>query len=616
MLSAGTIVALMLVGASITYGVVLVGFAKARRRLPLSWFALSCLMMVIYSIAMVIVTVPSVADEVIGWTGSIGYAAAAIFTLSATRYVYFRAAKEYSTRTRYLEWSLLAVAVIVFIPNAAFYQADLRAWRFFETPYRFPHSTYVLYFCAICIATGFANLVRVTWTISPKSLFIGCCCLVTAGGQDIAISLYFYESSFAAATGALVFLVALALDESVHWGDEATQLSDLKTQLEERVKERTDELSATLQKLARSERLASLGRLAASVGHEINNPLTYVLLNLELMKNEDGLEISGLEDAYEGAQRIAGIVAQLRILSKSTDQQHEVVDLDDVLRTAVRTVEHKIIASHRLRLESKANTAFVMGDRLRLTQLFINLLSNSIESLGDVEELKSVDVSVHVSEVDASIAITDEGEGISSEILDRLFEPFATGRIDGLGLGLAIAQTIVDEVGGTISVESQVGQGSTFTVNLPLTNQPSLSDSDDASEIDTDQVRYASMVSNARRVLIVDDEVGLTLSLKKLLREYDVTTCSSGHDALKRMEAETFDVVLCDFVMPEISGLEVFEQAIKLNAEYEDRFVLMSGGIPSAEMRERLNLSDTPFLGKPFRIAELREQLSKRLEKI
>ena len=185
---------------------------------------------------------------------------------------------------------------------------------------------------------------------------------------------------------ALVFLVAIALDEAVQWGDEAKQLSDLKATLEEHVQQRSEELSQTLSKLARTERMAALGRMSASIGHEINNPLTYVMMNLELLKAEKSItDREALEHAAEGAERIAAIVSQLRVLSKPADQATEVVDVDDALRVAMRTVEHKTNDFKRLELHSVPHEAYVLGDRLRVIQLFINLLSNSLESLPDAQ---------------------------------------------------------------------------------------------------------------------------------------------------------------------------------------------------------------------------------------
>ncbi|MEM7315204.1 MAG: hybrid sensor histidine kinase/response regulator [Planctomycetota bacterium] len=604
MLSAGTIVALILVGASAMYGLVLFGFAKARRRMPLSWFALSCLMMGTYSVAMVLVTVANASEFIIRLCAAIGYMAAALFTVSATRYIYHRAGKLYSTRTRLLEISLICVAAIAFIPGVLFSPEELRQWEFLNTTYRFPHATRMLAAAAVVIIIGFANLVRVTAMLSPKSLLFGCICLVLAGGNDIAISNHLYESSFAAAAGALVFLLALAWDEASQWGDEAKQLSDLKATLEQRVQERSNELAKTLSKLARSERLAALGRMSASIGHELNNPLTYVMLNLELLKDEPRLEdTAALEHATEGAERIAGIVSQLRVLSKPADRTDEIVDIDDVLQTAARTVKHKTNELKRLEVHSQPNQAFVVGDRLRMIQLFVNLFSNSIEALVDDGSVQHVRVQASLVAAKVIVKVIDEGAGIPAEIRDRLFEPFATGRSDGLGLGLAIVQTIVDEVDGTILVESTVREGSTFTVEFPHA-EPVQSDSNAESRFEHPQ---ASVI----RVLIVDDEVGLTRSLERLLPEFEVKTCSSGEQAVEILRSREFDIVVCDLVMPGLSGLEVFQKVLTEQPKYQGRFVLMSGGIPSEEMRRTLAERNTSYLSKPFRPAELRNIIVK-----
>ncbi len=603
---AGTIAALVIVGASAMYGLVLVGFAKARRRLPLSWFAVSCVMLGAYSMAMVTVTVPGAPDAIIGWIGSAGYFAASLFTLSANRYAYYRAGLPMTRMSRCLEAALILAAFVVFLPGVAYDQGSIRQWEALQTTYRFPDSTAVLGVCALAIFLGLVNLIRVAWANLPSSILIGCVCLLVAGAHDILISLYVYESAFAAAVGALVFLVTTALDEAVQWGDEARQLSNLKATLEQRVRERTEELSDTLVKLSRSERLAALGQMSAAIGHEINNPLTYVMMNLEMLRDKSSPNDAELmEHAFEGAQRIAGIVAQLRVLSKPASQRKDVVDIDETMRTAIRTIEHKTTKFKTLHLDSVPETAFVLGDRQRVIQLFINLLTNSLESLKDDGIHREVRISVAANDQSVIVSVADQGIGISDEIRERLFEPFSTGRSDGMGIGLAVAQTVVDELGGTISVDSRIGKGSVFTITLPATRQQPVKNPPAATP--------APKVEDAQVVLIVDDESLLVECFARLLPGCNVTVCSNGNDAIEMMRCRDFEVVFCDLVMPGISGFEVCSRVIEENPDYEGRFVLMSGGIPSEDLRKQLATRNVPYLSKPFRVKQMREMIADRL---
>ena len=428
-------------------------------------------------------------------------------------------------------------------------------------------------------------------------MLTGTSLLLLAGANDMAVSIAVYDGPLIAAFGAAAFLIAIALEESARWGDEAKQLADLKATLEERVSERTSELSLTLEKLVRKDRLASLGRLAASVGHEINNPLTYVISNLELLKMDasDG-QVDRIDDALEGSQRIAKIVSQLHVITKADDRAGwSSVDIDETIRTSVKTLHSKLDPLHRFDIESD-QACFARGSKGRLTQLFVNLLSNAIESLPLDGQSKYVRINVEKLNADILVSIRDEGSGIPQEILQNLFEPFASNRPGGLGLGLTISKSIIDEVGGDIEIRSS-GEGTEVRVSLPRCF--------DQSDSAISPVVTSKSVEKLR-VLVIDDETLLLESMRSSLSKHDVTVSSSGLEAIELIRDGAYDVIFCDVVMPNTSGLDVFEQSIQFDRHIGDRFVFMSGGCPSDEVTNHISTTRARFLSKPFNISSIR----------
>jgi signal transduction histidine kinase len=228
-------------------------------------------------------------------------------------------------------------------------------------------------------------------------------------------------------------------------------------------------------RLREAERLTVLGTVAAGIGHEISNPLTYILANLaELESAVGGPEDTSLRNLVqktrEGALRIQTVVATVRSLSRKDDERQQAVDLRVLLETCIAMTRHQIGGKARLRRDlGEAPT--VWGNEGRLGQVFINLLANAAQAIpAGVPEAHEIQVRARVAGDQAVVEVSDTGAGIPSEVRARLFEPFFTTRKAGAGtgLGLAISRDIVTEHGGRIEVESAPGQGATFRVMLPL----------------------------------------------------------------------------------------------------------------------------------------------------
>jgi len=225
-----------------------------------------------------------------------------------------------------------------------------------------------------------------------------------------------------------------------------------------------------------ADRMASMGTLAAGVAHEINNPLAYVMTNLELAVARlrkaaaDMTTIAALEDALTGASRMRDIVRDLKMFSRGDDENHGPVDMRRVVEFAVGIAAREIECRARL-VRDLNDVPPVVGSESRLSQVFVNLLVNAAQSIAEGDTANNeVRVSLRaVADNTIAVEIRDTGCGIPRENLARVFDPFFTTKPVGVGtgLGLSICHGIVSDHGGEVTVESQPGRGTTFTVHLP-----------------------------------------------------------------------------------------------------------------------------------------------------
>ncbi|HEX8908907.1 MAG TPA: PAS domain S-box protein, partial [Anaeromyxobacteraceae bacterium] len=355
-----------------------------------------------------------------------------------------------------------------------------------------------------------------------------------------------------------------------------------------------------------ADRMSALGTLAAGVAHEINNPLAFVLSNLSYAIEELGragarpTEVTrALEEAREGAVRVKEIVRDLKTFSRPEERPDEEVDLPSVLRSAMNLAQNEI--RHRAQLQVDLQPVPpVLASAHRLGQVFLNLLINAAQAIpeGQADQNR---IRVHCRSAGqgrVAVDISDTGSGIPPEHLARIFEPFFTTKPVGVGtgLGLSVCHGIVTALGGDIAVESRPG-ATTFRVTLPA-------------------VTLAPMASpggrpapaGRARILVVDDEPMVARALARILAAHEVTVLDSAPAALERLRQDpAYDVVLCDLMMPEMSGMELHERLREEGAAAaSERLVFVTGGAFTAQAREFLARVPNPRVEKPFEPATLR----------
>jgi signal transduction histidine kinase len=376
------------------------------------------------------------------------------------------------------------------------------------------------------------------------------------------------------------------------------------------------------ERLRSAERLALLGTVAAGMGHEINNPLTYVLGNLQMLDEDlnalarepdagrrtellSGVKLL-LDDARLGSERIRAVVDGLRRISRPKAEPAGVVDLGQVLETSIDIAWNEI--RHRARLVRRIESvASVRGDEGRLGQVFVNLLVNAAQAIAPgAAERNEIVVAAEQRNAEVVVSVSDSGQGIGPDVQGRIFEPFFTTKsaAQGTGLGLAVSRNIVIEHGGRIEFESPPSGGALFRVILPALLG-------EVSQPEESSAPVASGRGRRLRVLVIDDDPLVVSALKRLLgRSHQVTAVRGAHAALDAVDAGVvFDVILCDLMMPEMTGMDFHAELQRRSAGEAERLVFMTGGAFAAETRAFLASVRNPCLEKPFSIEELDEAM-------
>ncbi len=388
-----------------------------------------------------------------------------------------------------------------------------------------------------------------------------------------------------------------------------------------------------LGRLQMADRMASVGTLAAGVAHEMNNPLAYVIGNVSYaLETLDGVRraleedrvapatlagivdesAAALREAAIGADRVRGIVRDLKVFSRADDEERAPMDVRDAVRGALNLAGADIRRRARASVEADDVPA-VLANGSKLSQVFVNLLVNAAQAIPEGRQDEN-EIRVAVREDPRGrvvVEVRDTGCGIAPEDQRRIFEPFYTTKPVGVGtgLGLAICHGIVTGLGGEIEVESAPGKGSTFRVSLPPAPRGTPLPAD---------VRPPPRPAPLRgRVLVVDDEPFFCRAVERILgEEHEVVAIADPLEALRRVEAgERFDVVLTDVVMPRLSGIELLARMTRAVPDLADRTVFVTGGVSDAANAEYLAARPERVLEKPCAPAALRAAVAAVLER-
>jgi PAS domain S-box-containing protein len=383
-------------------------------------------------------------------------------------------------------------------------------------------------------------------------------------------------------------------------------------------------------RLLERDRMAAIGTLSAGVAHEINNPLTYLLVNLEhvlrrlraasasddpiaeLDEAAGGMPglVQALQQAVDGANKVRQIVRDLLTFSQGSVEQRGGVDVRGIVESATQMAWHEI--RHRARLvKNMSEVPPVDANEARLGQVFLNLLVNAAQAIpegrADQHEVRVVTRTDDQGNV--VVEVSDTGMGIPPENLSRIFDPFFTTKGEtGTGLGLAISHGAIRSLGGEITVTSVSGRGTTFHVVLPPSKSWRGAAPSSSHDLRT-QVR--------RRVLVVDDEplVGEAIA-RALSEDNDVEVVTEAKQALARVQkGAVYDIVFCDLMMPVMTGMDLYAEIVRVAPRLAGRLVFMTGGAFTPRARAFLENVVNPCLEKPLDTSKLRSIVARSASK-
>ncbi len=374
-------------------------------------------------------------------------------------------------------------------------------------------------------------------------------------------------------------------------------------------------LRQTHEQLLQSEKLSAMGQLISGVAHELNNPLSVVMGYAQLLLGDsrDQALRTKAEAIFSQADRAAKIVRNLLTFARKSRGDRKLVNFNEIIE---RTIE---LRAYHLRVDNVEvirdlddGLPATQGDPQQLQQVFLNLINNAHYAVTSAHGrgrliLRTFRAKDRFGRAAIGIEITDDGPGISPEILPHIFNPFFTTKPvgEGTGLGLAICHGIIEEHGGEITCVSVPGAGASFRVTLPILVGTE-------EHLEGEAQRPAPTLG--QRVLIIDDEEGVREVLREALSNYGhvAHTTSSGQEALRWIETLPYDLIICDMKMPDVDGKTFYTEVQSRWPALLDRIVFCTGDVVNPRTQSFLQELGCRYVTKPFKVEELLTLLNPR----
>ena len=387
-----------------------------------------------------------------------------------------------------------------------------------------------------------------------------------------------------------------------------------------------DERAQLTAGIAHEDRLAAIGKVAASVSHEINTPIQAIVANLDSIRRElEGLLarpraqhgelleryasnlLETVSDSLTGSRRIGAIVRSLKEFARTTEAapRLESTNLNEEVQSVLRLVGKEARFQVKIELELDPRLPHVMAPPHTMTQTITNMVVNAFQALDQVEPpRRRLRIRTSADDEVVCVEIEDTGPGMSSDVVARIFDPFFTTKPSGqgTGLGLAITKELVRKAGGEVLVDSELGRGTTFRIVMP--RPPPVSDRPRPLSVPPPSIARL-------RVLIVDDDELLLRALARTFRQdFDCVTATSGKVALELIgRGEHFDVVVSDIVMPEMNGHELYLAIRALDPVLADHAIFLSGGLQATALSQAIAETGRNLLEKPLAPRDLAKKI-------
>jgi len=370
--------------------------------------------------------------------------------------------------------------------------------------------------------------------------------------------------------------------------------------------------------LIQSEKLASLGETIAGIAHEINNPLTAILTNAQLLalRRGDPADEVSINSIVLEAKRTADLVKNLLTFSRKESKKREVIGVNELIKQAVNLKRYQLRVNNIQLIWEPCEISYpVLVAAQQMQQVLLNLLNNAEQAIAKITHPGIIRVEGGCRGNTVFITVKDNGNGIPAHVLPFIFDPFFTTKKlgEGTGLGLSIAHTLIENHGGTIFAKSEPGN-TVFTIELPLARSPKMpAESKETQPLPTPPPRGTKRLG---RVLVVDDEPAIADAIYEFLDLQNITVdkASDGQEALKLLGGNRYDVIISDIRMPGIDGPQLYERAVAIDPAYSSRFLFMSGDLVRDSTQGFVSSQNCPCLAKPFALQVLYQNLEPHLD--
>ena len=362
--------------------------------------------------------------------------------------------------------------------------------------------------------------------------------------------------------------------------------------------------------LRKAEKLAAIGQLISGVAHELNNPLSSILILVETLLQDvrPAEDTEALTTIRDQARRSRAIVRDLLSSARGGPVRRESTSVRDLIRRTARGLAPQVEdLGAELVVEVPEHVPEILVDASAIAQVITNLVINAAQAAGErgTVWLRGVAKPDRIE-----IIVEDSGPGILSDAFPRLFEPFFTTKPPGVGtgLGLAVSRGIVEVHQGTLAGENIPGRGARFTVSLPLPPADARGPKP--------PVAATTVPGAARRVLIIDDEPSIRMALKRFFskRSWLVDEAGDGGAALHALlapDAPEYTLIVSDLKMPGLSGIALHDRLMTERPDLIDRMIFSTGDVASPDARAFIDRVRAPVLQKPFELATLDETISR-----
>ncbi len=364
-----------------------------------------------------------------------------------------------------------------------------------------------------------------------------------------------------------------------------------------------------------SNRLATVGEMAAGIAHEINNPLTPILGFSETLMHQD-LPEDILEDIriiHSCARRTADVTMRMLTFARQTRPVRTVCNINELIESTAQLRAYRLQTDGiQVITELSPALPLTLADPGQLQQMFLNLVINAEYEMKTNHEGGILRIKTEQAGNNISILFIDNGPGISKANMEKLFTPFFTTKKmgEGAGFGLSVCHGIVTDHNGSIYAVSEEGQGATFIVELPIV----------AGEKEEEPKRFEASADKSKgdlkaRILVVDDEPVIVQILKRVLTDegYEVDSTGKAEEALKLIRSGEYACILLDIKIPDMSGIDLYRHLAETDKSLAQRIIFVTGDIMGADTGDFFFRTGAAYVTKPFNINEIIKEVERKL---